>query len=238
MRPAPELPGRDMAPMPEILPSILAADFARLGEQISSVERGGATILHVDVMDGHFVPNLSLGTPVVAAIRKVTRMKLNVHLMIMDPDRYAPLFIEAGADHVLVHQEVCPHLDRTLRMIRSEGASPGVVINPATPVATLDEVLDLADQVLVMSVNPGFGGQEFLPRSLRKIATLDRLRRQNGLSFRIEIDGGVMSGNTAEIVRAGCDWIVAGSSIFHTPDPGAAYRELKKIAVEASSIRV
>jgi ribulose-phosphate 3-epimerase len=224
--------------MPEILPSILAADFARLGEQIRSVERGGAAILHVDVMDGHFVPNISLGTPVVASVRKVTRMKLNVHLMITDPDRYAPLFIEAGADHVLVHQEVCPHLDRTLRMIRSEGASPGVVINPATPVGTLEHVLDVAEQVLVMSVNPGFGGQEFLPYTLEKVSALDRIRVKRGLDFRIEIDGGVGKENAAEIVQAGCDWLVAGSSIFHSEDPGAAYAELKRIAVEGASVRV
>ncbi len=224
--------------MPEILPSILAADFARLGEQIRSVERGGATILHVDVMDGHFVPNISLGTPVVASVRKVTRMKLNVHLMITDPDRYAPLFIEAGADHVLVHQEVCPHLDRTLRMIRSEGAAPGVVINPATPVGTLEHVLDVAEQVLVMSVNPGFGGQEFLPYTLEKISALDRIRAKRGLDFRIEIDGGVGKENAAEIVQAGCDWLVAGSSIFHSEDPGSAYAELKRIAMEGVSVRV
>ncbi len=224
--------------MPDILPSILAADFSRVGEQFRSVEAGGATILHVDVMDGHFVPNLSLGTPVVASVRKVTRMKLNVHLMITDPDRYAPLFIEAGADHVLVHQEVCPHLDRTLRMIRSEGAAPGVVINPATPVSTLEHVLDVVEQVLVMSVNPGFGGQEFLPYTLRKVAALERIRAEQRLDFRIEIDGGVAKENVAEIVQAGCDWLVAGSSIFHSDDPGAAYVELKRIAVEAASVRV
>src|SRR5713226_889700 len=155
--------------MVEILPSILAADFARLGEEIANVERAGASILHVDVMDGHFVPNISVGIPVVESIRKITQMKLDVHLMINDPDTYAPAFIQAGADHVLVHQEACRHLDRTLRMIRSEGARPGVVLNPATPVSALNEVLDLADRVLVMSVNPGFGGQHFIPNALNKI---------------------------------------------------------------------
>src|SRR5437588_11188230 len=144
--------------MVEILPSILAADFARLGEEIAKVERAGASILHVDVMDGHFVPNISIGIPVVVSIRKVTHLKLNVHLMITDADRYAPEFIRAGADQVLVHQEACVHLDRTLRMIRQEGAQPGVVLNPATPIATLDEVLELVDCVLIMSVNPGYGG--------------------------------------------------------------------------------
>src|SRR5579862_678576 len=154
--------------MIEILPSILAADFARLGEQIAAVERGGAHMLHVDVMDGHFVPNITLGPPVVASIRKVTRLTLDVHLMIADPDRYAPIFIEAGADQVIVHQEACKHLDRTLRMIQSEGARAGVAINPATPVSMLDEILDVADYVLIMSVNPGFGGQRFIPNALEK----------------------------------------------------------------------
>src|SRR5437016_3986919 len=176
--------------MVEILPSILAADFARLGEEIGAVEQAGASILHVDIMDGHFVPNLTVGPPVVKSIRKVTRLKLDVHLMITDPDRYAPIFIEAGADQVLVQQEVCPHLDRTLRMIQSEGALAGVVINPATPVALIDEVLDVADYVLVMSVNPGFGGQKFIPNSLKKVRELARRRRVSGLGFAIEIDGG------------------------------------------------
>ena len=175
-------------------------------------------MLHLDVMDGHFVPNLTIGPPVVKSIRKATKLKLDVHLMITDPDRYAPIFIEAGADHVLVHQEACPHLDRTLRMIQSEGALAGVVINPATPVATLDDVLDVADYVLVMSVNPGFGGQKFIPHSLNKVRELARKRREAGLSFAIEIDGGITLENVAEVVRAGCDWIVTGSSIFHTPD--------------------
>src|SRR5580698_5510208 len=148
--------------MVEILPSILAADFARLGEQVAQLEAAGCRMLHVDVMDGHFVPNLTLGPPIVASLRKVTTMTLDAHLMIEDPDKYAPIFIKAGANQILVHQEVCPHLDRTLHMIQEEGARAGVVINPSTPVATLDEVLDIVDYVLVMSVNPGFGGQEFI----------------------------------------------------------------------------
>src|SRR5580704_17813517 len=177
--------------MTEILPSILAADFARLGEQIAQMERGGAKILHVDVMDGHFVSNLTLGPPVVASIRKVTRLTLDAHLMITDPDKYAPIFIAAGADQVSVHQEACKHLDGTLREIHRAGARAGVVINPATPVAAIDEVLGLADYVLVMSVNPGFGGQQFIPYTLDKVRRLDTIRRERRLAFPIEIDGGI-----------------------------------------------
>jgi ribulose-phosphate 3-epimerase len=224
--------------MVEILPSILAADFARLGEEIAKVERAGASMLHVDVMDGHFVPNISLGFPVIESIRKITRLKLDVHLMISDPDRYGHEFIRAGADHVLVHQEVCPHLDRTLRMIRDEGALAGVVLNPSTPISTLSEVLDLVDHVLIMSVNPGFGGQSFIPNALRKIKALAWKRKELGLDFAIEIDGGVALDNVAEIVRAGCDWLVAGSSIFHTPDAGAAFTEMQRAAREATLVKV
>jgi len=224
--------------MVEILPSILSADFARLGEEIAKVERAGASILHVDVMDGHFVPNISIGIPVVESIRKATRLKLDVHLMISDPDKYAPEFIRAGADHVLVHQEACLHLDRTLRMIRSEGALAGVVLNPATPISALSEVLSLVDHVLIMSVNPGFGGQAFIPNALHKIQALARRRKELGLNFAIEIDGGVSVENAGEITRAGCDWLVAGSSVFHTPDAGAAFRDLERVAREATLARV
>ena len=224
--------------MVEILPSILAADFSRLGEEISRVERGGASILHVDVMDGHFVPNLTLGPPVVESIRKITRLTLDVHLMITDPDYFAPIFIQAGADRVLVHQEVCRNLDRTLRMIQSEGALAGVVLNPATPVSTLSEVLDVADYVLVMSVNPGFGGQQFIPNALNKIRALDRIRGERGLPFHIEIDGGVTLENLSDVVRAGCDWIVAGSTIFHSVDAEATVRQMRQIAREATGVRV
>src|SRR5271170_453824 len=219
--------------MVEILPSLLAADFAHLGEEIAKVERVAASMLHVDVMDGHFVPNFAIGTPVIESIRKITRLKLDVHLMLSEPDRYVSDFIKAGADHVLVHQEACPHLDRTLRMIRAEGALAGVVLNPSTPIATLSEVLDLVDQVLIMSVNPGFGGQHFIPNALRKIQALAWKRKELGLNFAIEIDGGVSSHNAGEITRAGCDWLVAGSSIFHTPDPGQAFVELQRAAREA-----
>lgn len=224
--------------MVEILPSILAADFAHLGEEIARVERAGASMLHVDVMDGHFVPNISIGIPVVESIRKATRLKLDVHLMISDPDRYAPDFIKAGADHILVHQEACTHLDRTLRMIRAEGASPAVVLNPATPISTLSEVLDLVDHVLIMSVNPGFGGQHFILNALRKIQALARKRKELGLNFVIEIDGGVVQENAAEIVRAGCEWLVAGTSVFHTPDAAAAFHDLELTAREATLARV
>ena len=222
--------------MPEILPSILAADFARLGEQIAQVERAGATMLHLDVMDGHFVPNLTIGPPVVASIRKITKLTLDVHLMITDPDKYAPIFIEAGADQVIVHQEACSHLDGTLREIQRAGARAGVVLNPATPVATIEEVLGLAEYVLVMSVNPGFGGQEFIPYTLDKVRRLCAIRRDRGLGFSIEIDGGVTKENIAEVVRAGCDWIVTGSSVFHTPDPAAAFAELREAALHAHAL--
>ena len=224
--------------MVEILPSILAADFARLGEEIERVERGGAKMIHVDIMDGHFVPNLTMGPPVVKSIRRVTRLKLDVHLMISDPDKYAPMFIEAGADHILVHQEACKHLDGTLRAIQKEGALAGVVLNPATPVSTLENVLEVADYVLIMSVNPGFGGQEFIPYTLEKVRQLDRMRRDAHLALPIEIDGGITRDNLADAVRAGCDWIVTGSSVFHTPDPAATVREMQKIADNALAVRV
>jgi ribulose-phosphate 3-epimerase len=224
--------------MVEILPSILAADFARLGEQIAPLEAAGCRMLHVDVMDGHFVPNFTLGPPVVQSLRKVTRMTLDVHLMIADPDRYASLFIEAGADQVSVHQEACLHLDRTLRMIQSEGARAGVVINPATPVGMLDEVLDVADYVLVMSVNPGFGGQKFIPNSLQKVRQLAARKRERGLHFPIEIDGGMDARNVAEAVDAGVEWVVAGSSIFHSVNPRAAFEEMRSLAEKASAVKV
>ncbi|MEO7652743.1 MAG: ribulose-phosphate 3-epimerase [Bryobacteraceae bacterium] len=223
--------------MVQIVPSILSADFARLADEIRRVEEAGVTMLHVDVMDGHFVPNLTLGPPVVQSIRKVTRLTLDVHLMITDPDRYAPIFIEAGADQVSVHQEASPHLDRTLRMIQSEGAKAGVVLNPSTPLSTLEDILGVADFVLVMSVNPGFGGQKFIPRALDKVRRLARQRQDLGLPFSIEIDGGITKDNLADAVRAGCDWIVTGSSIFHTEDPGATVRDMCRIADHAFALQ-
>lgn len=224
--------------MIEIIPSILAADFARLADEVGRVAPAGISMLHVDVMDGHFVPNLTVGPPLVESLRKATKLALDVHLMITNPDQFAPAFIKAGADLVSVHQETCPHLDRTLRMIRGEGARPGVVLNPSTPVATLEEVLDLVDYVLIMSVNPGFGGQKFIPRALDKIRALDRIRRDRGLAFAIEIDGGVTTGNAAEIVRAGCEWLVAGVTVFRAPDPAARVAEMLRIAREASAVQV
>lgn len=224
--------------MVEVLPSILSADFARLGEDVAKVEKAGASILHVDVMDGHFVPNLSIGLPVVESLRKVTKLKLDVHLMITDPDHYSPAFIQAGADHILVHQETCKHLDRTLRMIQSEGAKAGVVLNPGTPVATLSEVLDVVDIVLIMSVNPGFGGQHFIPNALNKVRTLAARRKELGLNFVIEIDGGVSLDNAADITRAGVEWLVAGSSVFHTPDPGETFQKLQTQARNGLLVRV
>jgi ribulose-phosphate 3-epimerase len=224
--------------MVEILPSILSADFARLGEQIAALEAAGCAMVHLDVMDGHFVPNLTIGPPVVESLRKVTRMTFDVHLMIEDPDRYAPIFIQAGANQVTVHQEACRHLDRTLRMIQSEGARAGVVINPATPVFMLDEVLDVADYVLIMSVNPGFGGQRFLPNALAKVRQLTQKKRERGLQLPIEIDGGISTQNVGDAVRAGVEWIVAGSSIFHSVNPAAAFTEMREIAREAATVRV
>jgi ribulose-phosphate 3-epimerase len=224
--------------MVEIVPSILSADFARLADEIARVEAAGIRLLHLDVMDGHFVPNLTIGPPVVKAVRKATKLTLDVHLMIEDPDTFAPIFIEAGANQISVHQEVCRHLDRTIRMIQSEGARAGVVLNPATPVSTLDEVLDIVDYVLVMSVNPGFEAQQFIPNSLRKIKELDIRRTERRLQFAIEIDGGVSLNNAGDIARAGCDWLVAGSSIFHSADPASTVTQMQQIAREATAVHV
>ena len=219
----------------EIAPSILAADFARLGEEIRKVEEGGADVLHVDVMDGHFVPNISIGIPVVSSLRKATRLPLDVHLMIESPEEYIAEFIAAGANRVLVHQEATPHLDRALAMAREGGAEAGVVINPATPVAMLSEVLDRVDTVLVMSVNPGFGGQKFISGAIEKIRQLNQWRTRYNGGFRISVDGGVDLGNIATLAQAGTNTFVAGTSIFHTPDPAGAARQLRKTANEALS---
>ncbi len=223
--------------MPEIVPSILSADFAHLAEEIARVELGGASMLHVDIMDGHFVPNMTVGPPVVRCIRKATRLTLDVHLMVTDPDPLVPLFIEAGADQISVHQEACPHLNRSLRLIQTEGALAGVVLNPATPITMLEDVLETADFVLLMSVNPGFGGQRFIPRVLHKVKALAARRGQAGLKFPIEIDGGVTLENLGEIVRAGVDWVVTGSTIFHSPDPASTVAEMRRVAAEANAVR-
>ena len=222
----------------EIAPSILAADLSCLGEGIRAVERGGAAVLHVDVMDGHFVPNISIGVPVVASLRKATQLPLDVHLMIENPELYIQAFAEAGADWISVHQEATPHLDRALSMIREHGCLPGAVINPATPVSALSEVLDKVDHVLVMSVNPGFGGQKFIPGALGKIRELKRLRESYNLAFRIEVDGGIGPENLTELVRAGAEILVAGTSIFHTPDAAEAVRSMKQTAGDALTQKV
>lgn len=224
--------------MVEIVPSILSADFARLGEEIARVEAAGVRMLHLDVMDGHFVPNMTIGPPVVESIRRVTRLRLDVHLMIEKPERHIESFIAAGADQISVHQETCPHLDRTLRFIKSLGAKAGVVLNPATSLSTLDYVLPLADFVLLMTVNPGFGGQEFIPYCLGKIRDLADRRSRLGLTFPIEIDGGVNGNNLAELVRAGADWIVTGSSVFRSADPTATVAEMMRLAGQATAVRV
>lgn len=224
--------------MIEIVPSILSADFARLSEDIGKVEQSGVRMLHVDIMDGHFVPNLTIGPPVVKSIRKATKLILDLHLMITDPDKFAPLFIEAGADQISVHYEAATHLDRTVRMIQAEGVRAGVVLNPATPVSVLEDILYLADYVLVMSVNPGFEGQDFIPNALHKVRRLDQLRNEHRLGFAIEIDGGVSAVNVAEIVQAGCDWLVAGSAVFHSADPAAAVKEMQHIASHATAVKV
>ena len=200
----------------EIAPSILASNFAQLGEEIRAVEQGGADVIHVDVMDGHFVPNISIGIPVVASLRKATRLPLDVHLMIERPETYIEEFVRAGASRVLIHQEATVHLDRALAMIREHGAQAGAAINPATPVAMLTDVLDKVDTVLVMSVNPGFGGQKFIPGAVEKIRQLNQWRTRYNGAFRIEVDGGVDLGNLAELAQAGANTFVAGTSIFHT----------------------
>jgi ribulose-phosphate 3-epimerase len=219
----------------EIAPSILAANFAKLGDEVRTVEEAGADVIHVDIMDGHFVPNLSLGIPVVASLRKATRLPLDVHLMIEQPELYIEEFIRAGASRVLVHQEATAHLDRALAMIRELGAEAGAVINPATPVGMLSEVLDKVDTILVMTVNPGFGGQKFIANSYEKIRQLNQIRARYNASFRIEVDGGVEPENTAALAQAGANTFVAGTSIFHTADPAAATRQLKKLATQALS---
>jgi len=221
--------------MIELAPSILSADCARLGEHAQAAVEGGATVLHVDIMDGHFVPNLTIGPPVVASLRKVTQVPLDCHLMIERPDEFIPAFAEAGVTWISVHQEACVHLDRTLRLITFHGCRSGVVINPATPVHTLDEVLPLVHHVLVMSVNPGFGGQAFIPSSLEKIKLLSQIRHSRGLNFRIEVDGGVHYDTVADIVRAGAEILVAGSAIFEHGSPRESACKLLRSARAAAN---
>jgi len=210
----------------EIAPSILSADFTRLGEEIAAVKNGGATVLHVDVMDGHFVPNITIGLPVVRSIRKATDMTVDTHLMIDEPGRYAVEFVNAGANMVSVHVEADPHLQRTLSAIKDAGARAGIAINPATPIESLHEALPYADFVLLMSVNPGFGGQKFIPTMVDKLRRLKATIDSRGLPVRIEIDGGIDGTNIGEIVNAGAELIVAGSAVFGNGDPAASVRGL------------
>jgi ribulose-phosphate 3-epimerase len=217
--------------MIEIAPSILSADFTRLAEEISTVEKAGASVLHVDVMDGRFVPNITVGLPVVKAIAGVTRLPIDAHLMIVEPGQYADKFAKAGARMVSIHIEADPNAHRTLSSIRAAGALAGIVINPGTSLTALDEVIKFVDYVLVMSVNPGFGGQEFIPESLDKVRRLRKMIDERGLKVRIEIDGGINTDNIAEVTGAGAEIIVAGSAIFGAPDPAVALRELREATV-------
>ena len=212
--------------MVELVPSILSADFARLAEEIAAAERGGGRVIHVDVMDGHFVPNITLGPPIVASLRKHTQLPLDCHLMIENPDEFIPAFAEAGANWVSVHYEACRHLHRTLELIAQHGMEPAVVINPATAEDLLIPVLGMVHHVLVMSVNPGFGGQKFIPYSLKKIRRLRQLRQELGLDFRIEIDGGVSHETVASIVEAGAELLVAGNAVF---GEGHAERDARRL---------
>jgi ribulose-phosphate 3-epimerase len=216
-----------------IAPSILSADFASLGAAVAAAERGGADLIHVDVMDGHFVPNITIGVPVVKSLRRVTKLPLDVHLMIDDPDRYLDAFAEAGASMISVHVEVSRHLHRTVHAIKALGVHAGVVLNPATPVGALEDIAADVDFVVVMSVNPGFGGQTFIPRSESKVREVRALLDRAGNRADIEIDGGVDLQNVARVVSAGARIIVAGSAVFHGPDPERATRDLKAAALAA-----
>jgi len=211
----------------QIAPSILAADFARLGEEVARVEAAGADLLHVDVMDGHFVPNLTIGPPVIKALDAVTRLPLDVHLMIQEPDVLLPAFIDAGSDNLTVHVEACRHLHRTIQMIKDAGVYASVVLNPATSLHTLEEILPELHMVLLMSVNPGFGGQRFIPSTLQKIRALKQQITARGLHVAIEVDGGVNASNARAICDAGADVLVAGTAIFGQPDYGEAIRALR-----------
>jgi ribulose-phosphate 3-epimerase len=213
-----------------IAPSILSANFAALGEEIRRVEDAGAQLLHVDVMDGHFVPNITIGPPVVESIKKVTKLPLDVHLMITDPDRYIPAFVDAGAAMLTVHTEAIVHLDRTLNFIRSQNVLAGVSINPATPVSAVEHALGLADMLLVMTVNPGFGGQQFIPYTVDKIRRARQIIDERNYRCVIEVDGGIDTPTVPAVVKAGAEVLVAGSAIFHSPDPARKIKELLEIA--------
>jgi ribulose-phosphate 3-epimerase len=220
--------------MVELAPSILSADFARLAEEVAAAERGGGTVIHVDIMDGHFVPNITIGPPVVTSLRKVTDLPLDCHLMIENADEFIPAFADAGANWVSVHYEACRHLHRSLELIAHHGMEPAVVLNPATRVGLITDILPMVHHVLIMSVNPGFGGQKFISFSLDKIRRLAQLRQELGLAFRIEVDGGVAHETVAQVVQAGADLLVAGSAVFGAGHPERDARALLEAAREAA----
>jgi ribulose-phosphate 3-epimerase len=220
--------------MIELLPSILSADFARLGEQVAAAGRGGGSVVHVDVMDGHFVPNITLGPPLVKSLRKATTLPLDCHLMIENPDEFIPAFADAGANWVSVHSEACRHLHRSLELIAQHGMKPGVVVNPATRIDLLIDILPMVHHVLVMSVNPGFGGQKFIEFSLNKIRRLVELRQELGLAFKIEVDGGVAHDTVVRIVQAGAELLVAGNAVFGAGEPERDARALLAVARQAA----
>jgi len=217
--------------MIELLPSILSADFAHLGDEVAAAERGGGTVIHVDIMDGHFVPNITIGPPVVKSLRKATKLPLDCHLMIENPDEFIPAFADAGANWVSVHYEACRHLHRSLELIRNHGMEPAVVLNPATRVELIRDILPMVHHVLIMSVNPGFGGQSFIPFSLDKIRRLAQLRTELGLAFKIEVDGGVAHDTVAQVVQAGAELLVAGNAVFGA---GQAERDARDLLAAAS----
>jgi len=220
--------------MVELLPSILSADFANLARDVAEAERGGGTVIHVDVMDGHFVPNITLGPPIVKSLRKATSLPLDCHLMIENPNDFIPAFADAGANWISVHYEACPHLHRTIELIQNHGVQPGVVLNPATRIEVLDEILPMLHHVLIMSVNPGFGGQKFIPFSLDKIRRLAQVRKERGLAFRIEVDGGVAHDTIAQVVQAGAELLVAGNAVFGAGSAEQNARELLAAAKAAA----
>ena len=222
-----------MAMKIELAPSILSANFGELAAETKRALEGGGSIVHIDVMDGHFVPNITIGPLVVASLRKTIKAPFDCHLMIENPDQFIPAFADAGANWISVHQEACVHLDRTLHLIASHGCQPGVVINPATPVHAIDEVLEIVHHVLVMSVNPGFGGQKFIRNSLKKVERLVKIRESRGLNFRIEIDGGVDLSTVGDIVRAGAELLVAGNALFGQANPQENARRLLEAARSA-----
>ena len=221
--------------MVQLLPSILSADFARLADEVAAAERGGGTVIHVDIMDGHFVPNITIGPPVVKSLRKATKLPLDCHLMIENPDEYIPAFAEAGANWVSVHFEACRHLHRTLQLIAHHGMEPAVVLNPATRVELIRDILPMVHHVLIMSVNPGFGGQEFIPFALDKIRRLAQLRQEMGLAFKIEVDGGVAHDTVARVVQAGAELLVAGNAVFGEGNAERDARALLEAARKAAS---